>query len=264
MSANEKLFSRAEYRRVIAWPERIRREAPFLERVFASAPVRSLLDVGCGTGEHARHLAENGWQAVGIDLSEKMIEDATDHTGATEAGGSARFELRGAADAAALPEAPFGAALCIGNTFAFIEDEAALAAFLAGVAGALAPGAPFLVQLLNYERIERQNVRTLGVNVQPLPAEEGEGDIVWLRVLRPREDGALAFFSVTLTVRPGQDPPAVVRNAREGTHHPWKRRQLEPALAAAGFRDVRFQGGMGDVPYDPDTSHDLVIVARRD
>ena len=28
--SKEKLFSRTEYRRVIAWPERIRREAPFL------------------------------------------------------------------------------------------------------------------------------------------------------------------------------------------------------------------------------------------
>lgn len=263
MTANDKLFSRAEYRRVIAWPERIRREAPFLEGIFADAPSRSLLDVGCGTGEHARHFAEQGWQVVGIDISEKMIEDAKDHTGDTEAGGSARFELREAAEAATLPGTRFGAALSIGNTFAFIEDEASLGRFLTGVAGALQSGAPFLVQLLNYERIEQGNIRTLGVNVQPLPEDEGPGDIVWLRVFRPRSDGSLGFYSITLTVTPGEEPPATVRQAREGTHHPWKRPQLEAAFAAAGFRDLRILGGMGDVPYDATASHDLVIVARR-
>jgi SAM-dependent methyltransferase len=263
MSDADKLFRRAEYRRVIAWPERIRREAPFLESVLADAPAQTLLDVGCGTGEHARHFAERGWDVVGIDLSEKMIEDARDHEGRTDAGGSMRCELRDAADAAGLPEAPFGAAICLGNAFAFIDGEASLARFLSGVAGALRPGALFLVQLLNYERIEECGIRTLGVNVRPLPDDEGPGDIVWLRIFRPRSDGSLAFFSVTLTLAPGEDPPAHVRSANEGTHHPWKRARLETAFAAAGFCDLRILGGMGNIPYEATGSTDLVIVARR-
>jgi len=263
MTADDKLFSRTEYRRVIAWPERIRREAPFLDEMTSSAPERSLLDVGCGTGEHARHFAELGWRVVGIDLSEKMIEDARDHAGKTEAGGSARFELRDAADAGSLPDAPFGAAICLGNGFAFLEDRATLDRFLAGVAAALLPGAPFLVQLLNYERIVDGGVRTLGVNVRPLPEDEGDGEIVFLRVFRPREDGSLGFFPITLTLTPGGDPPVQVRSAREGTHHPWRRAALESAFAEHGFTDVRGLGGMRDVPYDSRESPDLVLHARR-
>lgn len=263
MTDKDKLFSRTEYRRVIAWPERIRREAPFLESMLADAPERSVLDVGCGTGEHARHFAERGWRAVGIDISEKMIEDAQDHAGATEAGGSVRFALHDAADAGALPDAPFGAAICLGNAFAFIEDEEALGRFLSGIAAALRPGAPFLVQLLNYERIVDGGVRSLGVNVRPLPEDEGDGEIVFLRVFRPRDDGSLGFFPITLTLTPGEDPPVQVRSAREGTHHPWTRGALETAFAAHGFTDVRVRGGMADVPYDPKESTDLVLHARR-
>ena len=60
---HDKLYTRTEYRRVIAWPERIKREAPFLAKAVKAAPVRKLLDVGCGSGEHTRHFAELGWEA---------------------------------------------------------------------------------------------------------------------------------------------------------------------------------------------------------
>ena len=52
------LYSRVDYRRVIAWEARIRREGPFLLRLLADAPDDSVLDLGCGTGEHVAFFAE--------------------------------------------------------------------------------------------------------------------------------------------------------------------------------------------------------------
>ena len=53
------------------------------EAAYVSAMIRrhcrgasGLLDLGCGTGVHAAHLAEAGWQVHGVDLSETMLEDA--------------------------------------------------------------------------------------------------------------------------------------------------------------------------------------------
>lgn len=86
-------YSRFEYRRLIAWPERIRREWPFLERLLATAPSRRLLDLGSGTGEHARFLASHGFSVVGIDASESMIE--TSHEEPLTLVSSRRVELRG-------------------------------------------------------------------------------------------------------------------------------------------------------------------------
>ena len=260
--AHDKLYTRTEYRRVIAWPERIRREAPFLARVFAEAPARSLLDVGCGSGEHSRHFAELGWTAVGIDVSDRMMGEAAELAGETEAGGRVRFELRGAAEAAGLPEAPFGGAMSVGNTLAFVEGAGAMEEFLGGVAAALAPGAPFLIQMLNYERILGLPVRALPVNVRPLPEGEGEGEILFLRILQPRADGNVDFYPVTLTLRPGEEPDVRVRDAKHFVHQGWTRPRLEPLLTAAGFRDIQVLGGMGDVPYDAMKSTDLVVTAR--
>lgn len=262
--AHDKLYSRTGYRRVIAWAERLRREGPFLDQATAEAPVRRILDVGCGSGEHTRHFAERGWESVGIDVSERMIEEAVQLAGKTDAGGSARFAVWPAARAAELPEAPFGAAICVGNTLAFVEGEEALASFLGGVADALAPGAPFLIQLLNYERITGLPVRALPVNVRPLPEEEGEGEIVFLRILEPRADGHVDFYPITLVLRPGADgaePEVQVKQAQHHVHRAWKRDRLEEALRCAGFERIRALGGISDVPYVARESADLVLLS---
>jgi SAM-dependent methyltransferase len=40
---------------------------------YAAQPVRSILDLGCGTGNHALRLAAQGYRVVGIDRSAEML-----------------------------------------------------------------------------------------------------------------------------------------------------------------------------------------------
>lgn len=256
------------YRNVFAWADRLRREGPFLDAVLGDAPSRTLLDIGCGTGEHARHLAELGWNVVGIELSERLVEEAQDLAGDTEAGGRARFLLHDAAQSGTLPEAPFGAAMCIGNGLAYVEDEAALDRFFTGVAEGLQPDAPFLMQMLNYERIVDTGMRTLGVNVRPMPAgtvgAQERDELVFLRLFRARPgERAVDFYPVTLTLTPGQEPLVEVQTASEVVHYGWRRAEVESSLRRTGFTDVRILGTMAEVPFVPLESPDLVVVARR-
>lgn len=54
-------------------------ECRFLEKVFKKYSVKknpSILDLGCGTGNHALTLAKSGNRVIGVDLSDKMIEIA--------------------------------------------------------------------------------------------------------------------------------------------------------------------------------------------
>jgi SAM-dependent methyltransferase len=56
-----------------------RGECDLVERVcatYASAPVSSILDLGCGTGAHAHELTRRGYEIVGVDRSEAMLERA--------------------------------------------------------------------------------------------------------------------------------------------------------------------------------------------
>jgi hypothetical protein len=167
------------------------------------------------------------------------------------------------ADAAGLPEAPFGAALCVGNVLAYAFDEAELDRGLGGVAAALEPGGRLLLQLLNYERLATKAVRHLPVNFRELPEDEGDGEIVFLRFFSPSEDGLWDFYPVTLTLRPEADPPIRVRSARRAKQRAWRRADLEAALERVGFARVRALGGMSETPYVPDESADLVLIAER-
>jgi SAM-dependent methyltransferase len=65
-------------------------ECDTLEQRFerADRTVRTLLDLGCGTGRHAVELARRGYEVVGVDVSEEMLararrRAADDHTHAS-------------------------------------------------------------------------------------------------------------------------------------------------------------------------------------
>lgn len=54
-------------------------ECDLAERLFETygdTPVRSVLDLGCGTGGHAHLLGQRGYEVVGVDRSESMLAHA--------------------------------------------------------------------------------------------------------------------------------------------------------------------------------------------
>jgi len=54
------------------------KECDFIEDVFAKylGKVKTVLDLGCGTGGHALILAKRGYRVVGVDCSEEMLNIA--------------------------------------------------------------------------------------------------------------------------------------------------------------------------------------------
>jgi len=249
----EDLYSRVDYRRLVAWPERIEREWPFLRKVLGDGG--RILDLGCGTGEHSRFLASKGFEVVGIDASPSMLEKATD----APLPANLRFVEGDIADVERLVGGTFDAALCLGNTLPHLETPAAVRRLATGLHARLRPGAPLVLQILNYERILGTGQRFLPLNFR---AGEGPGEeIVFLRLMTPHADGTLVFTPCTLRYRPGGDPPLEVVSARNVPLRGWRRPELEELLDAAGFEERTLFGTVGEVPYSPKDSSDLVIVA---
>jgi SAM-dependent methyltransferase len=55
-------------------------ECTFIEGVFktyAAGSIQTILDLGCGTGNHACLLTERGYEVTGVDRSDSMLERAT-------------------------------------------------------------------------------------------------------------------------------------------------------------------------------------------
>ncbi len=92
--------------------------------------------------------------------------------------------------------------------------------------------------------------------------DEGEGEVVFLRLMTPGPDGSVVFTPTTLRYRPDGDPPVEVVSARNVRLKGWRRHELETALDAAGLARRDVFGTVGDVPFDPAQSPDIVIIAR--
>lgn len=247
-------YGRIAYRGLIAWPERLQREAPLLQRVLAGAPSPRVLDLGCGSGEHSRFLTALGFEVTGVDASTSQLEAARE---ADPQGRYVRAELTALGEGL---EAGQGAAICVGNTLPHLCEEAEVWAFFSGLAGRLAPGTPFLLQLLNYDRILARGERTFPVVLRP--GEGTEGDTVFLRLMTHHGEGRLTFTPAHLRYRPGTATPLELVAAHDVALRGWRRAEVEALLQEAGFTVSETLGTMTGEAWSP-ASSDLVIVSWR-
>lgn len=247
-------YSHLDYRKLIAWDKRLAREWAFLERPFAAAPSRRLLDLGSGTGEHARFFASKGFEVVGVDVSDAMMERAR------ESGIPAGVQLiKGdLTHVDTVVTGRFGAAICLGNTLSHITSREALVQMFKGVRAVLMPGAPFVLQILNYEHLVHAGVRALPLTF----IEDDEGEAIFLRVMTYKPGGAVVFSPTLLRYRHDQEPPIEVVTSHSVELHGWNHTEIDEALAGAGFADRQRFGTMADTPFEALESHDLVVMAR--
>ena len=80
MGEYNEVYQRARYYD-IAFSRDVSREVEFLSRLFsrhAGRPLRSMLDIACGPGYHARLFAKSGIVAYGLDLRPEMVDFARD------------------------------------------------------------------------------------------------------------------------------------------------------------------------------------------
>ncbi|HZL86635.1 MAG TPA: class I SAM-dependent methyltransferase [Candidatus Krumholzibacteria bacterium] len=243
------------YRRLFDWEDRLARESPFLLDVLRRSPEASLLDLGCGTGEHTIHFARAGFQVVGVDRSAAQLEQAREKA----ANLSVRFVQADLSNLGPALDRRFGGSICLGNTLVHVLETQDLERTCHGVHAALYAGGSWTAQILNYERILTSGVRHLPLQFRA----DGDGEIVFLRLLRPMANGRVQFFPTVLRLHPEAEVPVEVVNSHSTTLRAWQRHDLEPALRQAGFDRVEWYGDLRGGPYHLQTSTDLVFVATR-
>lgn len=262
-----------DYDRFVDWDARLAAEMPFLEVLLDSADAHRVLDTACGTGMHAIALAERGYQVVGADSSEGMIERA--RANATRFGrnlsadcdGNVCFVTAGFGDLAeAMGIGPhraqigqpdtrrFDALLCLGNSLPHVLTPAALAATLDDFVHCLRPGGLLLIQNRNFDGVLPNTDRWMG----PQSHREGAKEWLFLRFYDFDPDGLITFNIVRLTREGDRDWTQDVSATRLW---PLTERDLTPALEKAGFTDLTTYGDMQESPFDPCTSPNLVIAA---
>jgi cyclopropane fatty-acyl-phospholipid synthase-like methyltransferase len=222
-------------------PEATAADIAFLGRHLPPPPAR-LLDVPCGAGRHALALARLGYQVTGVDLSEEAIGRASVAAAAESL--PATF-LRADMRRFAL-EAPFDAAICLGNSLGYF-GPAGLADFLARVAASARPGGRLVLD--SY---------TCAESLLPLA-----------------KDREIAFEGGSYRARMQYDVMASVLKTEAilalggkshrllYAHHVITSGELVRMLAAAGFATEALYADTQDSPYAPGSPR-LLLVARRE
>ena len=214
-----------------------------LEFLAARLPASGrVLDLGCGTGHHAGALAARDLEVIGVDLDEAMIASARERYG------TARFVTGDLTEVASLTEYADGA-YCIGNVLPHLPPDGR-GTFLLSLADVLGPGAPWIVQTVNFDRLIPLQ------HPHDFPPLAVDGGLVFHRRYEPRGQGAIAFR--TSLERDGER-----LFAGEATLWPLTSRDLALGHATVGIELVDELGSFGGEAFDPTASAGCVQVYRR-
>jgi SAM-dependent methyltransferase len=217
---------------------------------YAAGPVHTVLDLGCGTGNHAFPLMRRGYAVTGVDRSEFMIARAqekastSNDTGGTFQQGDIRtLDLDQSFDLALMMFAVLGYQL---------ENDDVLAA-LATARRHLAPGGILLFDVWYGPAVLREGPSTRSKRVE---IDGGEME----RVARAELDTRNHLCTVHYELRPISGGANVVEESHRMRY--FFPRELELFLRIAGFELVRL-GSFDDIERDPDdATWNVTAVAR--
>lgn len=238
------------YAALVNWPRRLEREGPFFRDAFATAGVRTVLDLACGTGHHAAQFASWGLDVTGLDGSPEMIRYCRARHGESA-------ELRwGVQRLEALQqiEGQFDAITCIGNSLSLLPDVDAVRSAIGHITRLLSPGGVTVVHVLNCWRL-------------------ADGPICWQKLQRINADGTermllkgvhragkRAFVDMVMHDCGTAEPTL---EARSTPMLPLEADVLLGQFRKSGCDDVLSVGDHSRTPFDRATSDGLIVVARR-
>ena len=227
-------------------------EAAWLATRFAlddHRPVR-LLDVPSGRGRLARRLAGRGHHVTAVDFAPDAIGPLTAELPPSATVTPLLGDMRRLATV--LPAgARFDGAYCMGNSFGYLDADDT-ARFLDGVAGALVPGARFVL-----------DAATVAESLLPhLPFGDGEvdrharGAVVLTN--HHRYDVRSSTLVTAMTLERGTE-----RDQRDARHRVMTCREVVDALEHAGFAVERIDGDTDDREFTLGSPRCLVTAIFR-
>lgn len=238
------------YDALIDWDRRLNAETPFYRSRFEQIGAKRVLDAACGTGRHAAMFSSWGLRVEGADISPEMIALCRSRHRDSD---RLCWAVRPFTDRP-LEQATFDAVVCVGNSLALAEDRATVASAVAAMLEALRPGGMLIIQVLNLWRIpEGRSVLQKCIRHR----DQATDRVLIKTVHRVADRGYVGLFDLDLTgegVQPHLDQPSF-----------WgltERELLEAATAGRGT-DPQCFGSFQEVPYDAESSPDLVFTCRK-
>lgn len=203
----------------------------YLERQFARArcPVKTVLDLACGTGSLTWLLAERGYETIGVDLSEEMLAQARDK-GGEDFHGIAPLFLQQSMDKLDLYGTIDVCVSCL-DSVNYVTRPAMLRRAFQRVHTFLMPGGLFLFDARTPQALA-------AMDGQIFLDEDEDTYCVWQGEYSAK--GRICTYYMDIFRREGD---AWLRGQEEHREYAYTIEELTVMLEQAGFSDVKCYGG---------------------
>lgn len=255
------------YDLAIGWESRINNEIPALTKLFKKQRIEKILDIGCGTGEHAIALARNGFSVVGIEKSRLMFNVAKSkwENLSQTLKEKVRFIRKDHLEALKEIKEEFGAAIFMGNALAHMPYT--YLEVLKESERILSPkNAVIVAQLVNFEKSIKVNNRLFNFLVkQSKLSPEWEHAYFWFYD-PPRKNKDLLIINAAILNFNGRVWSSGGMNSVETVG--LTREKLKTIFRKINFKRVSFYGtrqwgSLFAHPFEPLKSDWLNIVVLR-
>ena len=253
MSVNSYQGLHAEHYDVVYADKPYEAEARFVHDRLTAAGARpgTLLDVACGTGRHALHLRDLGWDVAGVDVNEALVAGARER-----AGDAASFHV-GDMRELDVPGRPFDAVTCLFDAVGYVLTNQGVRAALGSMATHVAEGGLVAVEFLHAPAMLR-GARELGVRQWPL---DGGGEL--LRISRTRLDEVQGTMHVAYDVVELGAGGSFRRSQEEQSNRFFSVPEMAALLEGAGLSPVEFVAAYAPDPAVTAETFHVMAVARR-
>ncbi|MCK9425325.1 MAG: class I SAM-dependent methyltransferase [Ignavibacteriaceae bacterium] len=234
------------YDSMISFEKSLQKRKAFYTTVFAQKNIKTVADLGCGSGLDSLALAGIGLEVCGFDPSAEMIKLANQNAGKVKA--EINFYRKGILE---IPEKftnKFDCAVSFGNTLANLNQNDLELAFQK-IFRLLKPHGFFLLQILNYSRIKKQKETVIGFT--------------------DKEDSFIVRFNEFLKDEMNFHFLSVNKKMTSASSHystkiyPHKQKFISGLLQQAGFSNTRYYGNLALEKFNTTNSKDLLIFTQK-
>lgn len=201
-----------------------------------------LLDVACGSGSYSLALQDLGHNVTAIDLDSTMIQKLKEKNH-----GNIHCRAMNMLHIDKL-EKKFQGIFCIGNSLVHLNNQEEIGLFFKKVYQSLENQGVFIFQIINYDRILRDNVQGLPTIEKPEAGLSFERKYSLL-------NGKIHFKGI-ISLENGESFENVVEL------YPLQSHAIITELVKAGFKTYDLFGSFTEAPYR-DESMATVVVARK-
>jgi len=238
----------ADYDAMTSFEQRFVRDRPFFRVFVENNKIKRALDAGCGTGFHSFLLAKLSVDMTAVDVSPAMITKLKEHAAALEL--NVKATVSNFQSMTEKFKGDFDAVFCMGNTLAHCLTREELQNAMTTFSSLVREQGILFAQIVNFHRILQEKTKIQSV--------KEAGDKIFVRSYEYCKDW-IEFNLLTLTRKNGN----LADSMRSIRLRPWTVGELEETLAAAGFTQTAFYGGINMETFSEESSKDIVVLASR-